>query len=99
VPAPGGLDFSRYIEVFKSGSKVCLREKGQLGSEVEVIGITLMDAKLMYQVKSAPRFPTHAPVKQWVPADHVEPSAFSGEWEYGRWDTEAQEYVIDSETH
>lgn len=99
MPPSGGLDFSRYIEVFKPGSKVCMREKGQLGSEVEVIGITLMDSKLMYQVKSAPRFPTHAPIKQWVPADHVEPSAFSGDWEYGRWDTEAQEYVVDSEDH
>lgn len=92
----GGLDFSRYIEVFKPSSKVCMREKGQLGSEVEVIGITLMDSKLMYQVKSAPRYPTQPPVKQWVPADHVEPSAAGGDWEYGLWDTEAQEYVVES---
>jgi DEAD/DEAH box helicase domain-containing protein len=92
-----GLDFSRYVEVFKTGSKVCMRENGQLGSEVEVIGVTLMDSKLTYQVKSAPRFPAHAPVKQWVPADHIELSAVSGDWERGLWDTESQEYVVDSD--
>lgn len=99
TPPDGGLDFSRYAEVFKPGSRVCMRERGQLGTEVEVIGITLMDAKLMYQVKSAPRYPTQQPVKQWVPADHVEPSGVSGEWELGLWDTEAQEYVVESDAH
>lgn len=89
----GAMDFSRYAQVFRPGSRVCMRERGNLGSEVEVIGVTIMDGKLTYQVKSAPRFPAHAPVKQWVPADHIEPSAQSGDWEYGWWDTEAEEFV------
>lgn len=90
-----GVDFSPYVRVFKPGSKVCMRDLGQLTSEVEVIGVTLMDSKLMYQVKSSPRFPTGAAVKQWVTATRVEPSAISTDWEYGLWDTEAQEYLPD----
>lgn len=95
---PEGVHESdRCVQVFQPGSKVCMRERGQMSSEVEIIGVTLMDSKLMYQVKAAPRYPNGAPVKQWVPATHVEPSAISTDWEHGWWDTEAQEYVSGTE--
>ncbi|WP_421794115.1 DEAD/DEAH box helicase [Hydrocarboniphaga effusa] len=90
------MDFSRYVRVFRPGSKVCMRDKGQMTSEVEILDVTLMEnSGLMYQVKSSPRFPTSAPVKRWVPASYIEPSAESTEWEYGAWDTDTQEYAPD----
>jgi hypothetical protein len=71
---------------------------GQLASEVEIFGATMMDDGLLYQVKAAPRYPTGAPVKRWIAARFVEQSANSTEWEYGTWDTELEEYVTEEET-
>jgi DEAD/DEAH box helicase domain-containing protein len=92
-PMSGGIDLSRFVRLLSPGSQACLREVGQLATEVEIIGATVMNGDLMYQVKAAPRYPSGAPVKRWVAVRSVEPSADSTEWQYSNWDTELQEYL------
>lgn len=81
-----------YLQVFTPGSRVCYREKGKIGSEVEIIQPTLMIGKLMYQVQCARRAPAAAPVKQWISAEFLEPSAECGEWEYAWWNSSSEMY-------
>jgi hypothetical protein len=87
----GGL-----MQVFASGSRVCLREKGNLFSDIEIIAPTILpDGKLWYHVKCLPRHPYSPPAKRWVNPEYVEPSAVQGEWRYAWWDPKTQEYVVE----
>ena len=86
VDAPTG-----YERVFKTGSRVCCQQIGQLAVDVEIIQPTIMEGKLMYQVKVAPK-PGQHPVKRWVAASTVEPSAVANAWEYAWWNRETEMY-------
>ena len=84
-----------FLQVFTPGSRVCLRERGLIATDVEIIQPSMIDGRLMYQVKCPPRYPnnaTIAPVRCWVRADLVEPSANSDEWDYGWWNVATEMY-------
>lgn len=85
-------DGSTRMQVFTPGSRVCIREKGALASDVEVVQPTVMDGSLMYQVKAPAKFVGGAPVKRWVAAEYVEPSAEGDAWEYGWWESETETF-------
>jgi DEAD/DEAH box helicase domain-containing protein len=81
------------LHVFTPGSKVCLRERGKLCTDVEIIQPTWMDGSLKYQVKSPRKYSGSAPVKRWISSEFLEPSADGDDWEYGWWDRETEEFV------
>lgn len=85
------------LHAFQPGSVVCLREAGKLGTDVEVIQPTWMDNQLMYQVKCSPKYPGSAPIKRWVSAKALEPSANAGDWNYKLWNVELEEFVNEEE--
>lgn len=98
LPMPEGLEGSGLLNVFGPGSRVGLREKGILFTDVEILMPTIMpDGKLMYQVKCPPKHAASPPTKHWVNPEHLEPSAADGEWEYALWDPVTQEYVEDAD--
>ena len=80
-----------YEQLFTIGSRVCFHLAGKIASEVEIIGATIMDGNLMYQVL-AESAPGKSPVRRWVPASACEPSADSDAWEYGWWNRETETY-------
>ncbi len=82
---------SGYEQVFIAGSRVCFREHGQIASDVEIIEPTLIDGRLMYRVKAETGLGS-APVRRWVPADRVEPSADADAWEYAWWNRATETY-------
>ena len=87
----GGL-----MNVFTPGSRVGLREKGVLFSDIEIITPTIMpDGKLWYQVKCPPRHSGLTPTKRWVNPEFIETTAVDGEWNLAMWDPDTQEYVIE----
>ena len=55
---------SGYEQVFTGGSRVCFRDRGQIARDVEVIVPSIVDGRLMYQVKveSPSRHTPHAPL-------------------------------------
>jgi DEAD/DEAH box helicase domain-containing protein len=88
------LGTSGPLQVFAPGSVVGLREKGALFTDVCIIEPTIMaDGGLYYRVKCRPVRPGVPPVKRWVNAECLEPSADVGEWSYSLWDAETQEYA------
>jgi hypothetical protein len=86
----------KHIHVFAPESRVSYRETGKMGSEVEIIRPTVMNGKLMYQVKCPSRLSTsvltNASIKQWVAAEYLEPTAGDGEWDQAWWNSESEEY-------
>lgn len=92
-PEPEGRTvLGKYIRMFTPSSRVSYRDKGRLGSEVEIIRPTVMDGKLMYQVKCPPKPPSNTRIKQWVAAEFIEPTAGDGEWDEAWWNSESEEY-------
>ena len=88
---------SGMLLVFRPGSIVCLREKGNVGTAVQVITPTMMNGQLMYQVQQSRKNILHAPGKRWVSAAALEASADASEWEQGWWDAAAEEFVQEAE--
>lgn len=87
-----GPERTGYLHVFTPGSRVCLREKGAIATDVEILQPTIIEGKLMYQVKCPPRHAGMSPPKRWVNADFLEPSAEAAEWDYGWWNVETESY-------
>ena len=87
IPPPS----DELLPVFIPGSLVCFQDRGQIGTDVEIIRPTVMDGKLMYQVK-VQRKRGEPPFKKWVLASNVEPSAIADAWEYGFWNPDTEEY-------
>ena len=81
-----------YIQVFAPGSTVCLKEQGGIGTDVEILHPTMMDGTLMYQVKTGGGPGGLAPLKRWVNARFLEPSAGDDGWAYAWWDPATQAY-------
>lgn len=86
-----------HIQVFQPGSRVCIREAGAIASDVEIVQPAIMEGVLMYQVSAKPRFDSVSPVRRWVRADLLEPSADAGAWDYGWWNKETQQFEEPSE--
>ena len=84
---------SGYEQVFAEGSRVCYREQGMMATDVEIIEPTIRDGALMYRVK-VPPIPGQPPMRRWVPAQKVEPSADADAWEYVWWNRETETYEI-----
>ena len=80
-----------YDLVFTKGSKVCLREQGQVAVDVEIIQPTIMDGRLMYQVKVPPK-PRSPQMRRWVSASLLEPYGDTSSWEYASWNRQTEEY-------
>ena len=80
-----------YEQLFTIGSRVCFQQAGKIASEVEIIGATIMNGNVMYQVL-AESTPGKAPLRHWVPAGTCETSADSDAWEYGWWNRETETY-------
>lgn len=83
--------------MFKPGSKVCHRKAGAIAVDVTILQPALID-ELWYQVE-APQKGGQNPVKQWIRAADVEPSANTADWSYGWWNLQTQEYEDPLETH
>ena len=77
--------------VFTVGSRVCYREAGQMTVDVEVIQPTVMDGTLIYQVKVFQKSGKQ-PVKRWLVASAIEPSAATDIWNYAWWNRETEMY-------
>ena len=80
-----------YEQVFKPGSTVCYRKEGARAVDVVIIQPTIDDGQLRYQVKIQQR-PWQNPVKHWISASSIEPSANTADWSYGWWNRETEEY-------
>lgn len=80
-----------YEQVFEPGSTVCYRMAGAMAVDVVIIQPTIDDGQLRYQVKVQQR-PGQSPVKRWISASAVEPSANTAAWSYGWWNRETEEY-------
>src|SRR5690606_32379550 len=80
------------LQCFLPGSVVSYREKGSVATEVEILQPTLMDGSLMYQVKCRPRSPGQAPVRNWVAASYLEPTAVGDRCEIGWWNAATEEF-------
>lgn len=87
----GGENPSGYEQVFAEGSQVCYRERGLMATDVEIIEPTMRDGNLMYRVK-VPPIPGQPPMRRWVVASNVEPSADADAWEYAWWNRETETY-------
>ena len=86
-----------YVRVFTKGSRVCYRQVGAISIDVEVIQPTMMEGKLMYQVK-IPLKPGQQPAKKWIAASAIEPSAVADAWDYAWWNRETEEYENPSDS-
>ncbi len=78
-------------QLFTRGSRVCFQQAGKIGSEVEVMGATIINGEIMYQVR-ADSAPGRTPMLHWVPASACEPSAETDAWEYGWWNRATETY-------
>lgn len=76
-----------YEQVFRPESRVCFRQAGALAVDVEIIQPTMMNGRLMYQIKVP-----SSTGKRWVDAAAVEPSADAHAWEYAWWNRETEAY-------
>lgn len=77
--------------VFTPGSRVCYRQAGQMAIDVEIVMPTMMEGKLMYQVKIAQR-PGQQPALRWLAASAIETSATEDAWSYSWWNRETETY-------
>lgn len=80
-----------YQQVFTRGSTVCYRMAGAATVDVVILQPAIIEGLLMYQVEIRQR-PGQNPVKHWIRASDVEPSANTVDWSYGLWNLETQEY-------
>ena len=80
-----------YDQVFTQGSRVCLREQGQMAVDVEIIQPTMMEGRLMYQIKIPPK-PRQPQARRWVSASVLEPSGDASSWDYASWNRQTEEY-------
>ena len=80
-----------YDQVFTKGSRVCMREQGQMAVDVEIIQPTMMEGRLMYQVKIPPK-PKQSQPRRWVSASVLEPSGDASSWDYASWNRQTEEY-------
>ena len=78
-------------QVFTPGSRVCYRQAGQMASDVKIVRPTMMEGKLMYQVKIVQR-PGQQPALRWLAASAIEPSATEDAWNYSWWNRETETY-------
>ena len=85
-----------YERVFTKGSRVCYQQAGQMAVDVEVIQPTLMNGRLMYQVKVLQK-PGQQPVLQWIADSAIESSGDADAWDYAWWNRETQAYEEPSE--
>lgn len=88
----------KHIHAFAPRSRVCYRQKGSIGLEVEIIRPTIMDGVLMYQINCPPTPPSNVPVKRWISAEYIETTAGDGEWDLAWWNSETEEYIDDPES-
>ena len=79
-----------YEQVFTRGSRVC-HQQGQIATDVEIVQPTMMDGRLMYQIRIAQR-PGQRPGLRWLPASSIEPSADADAWSLAWWNRETQRY-------
>ena len=80
-----------YERVFAAGSRVCYRLPRQATvMDVTIIQPALIGGQLMYQVEIVSSQGT--PVRHWIAASSVEPSAEADAWEYAWWNCETQGY-------
>lgn len=80
-----------YDQVFTRGSRVCMREQGQMAVDVEIIQPTMMEGRLMYQVKIPPK-PRQLQARRWVSPSVLEPSGDASSWDYASWNRQTEEY-------
>ena len=80
-----------YEQVFTPGSRVCRPQGTMIVLDVEIIQPTIMEGKLMYQVKGSQK-PGQPPVLYWICADKLEPSAEADAWDKAWWNCETEEY-------
>ena len=80
-----------YEQVFTPRSRVCYQQAGVLAIDVEIIQPTMMDGRLMYQIRMRSKS-RHSPVIRWVSATAIEPSADADAWEYAWWNRETEIY-------
>ena len=83
---------SGHVQLFAAGSSVFFRERGSVGSDVEIIEPTMRDGELLYRVKVPQRL-GQPELRRFVPASAVEPSADAGAWEYVWWNSETETYT------
>ena len=88
----GNECFTGYEQVFAKGSIVCYRESGAIATDVEIIQPTIMNGDLTYQVKAPSPKPGGSPIRRWVSASFVEPSADADAWEYAWWNRQTEIY-------
>ena len=81
-----------YEQVFTEGSRVLNRSQGSIATEVEIVQPTIMEGKLMYQVKAFSPRPWEPPLLHWIPDSALEPSADADGWDYAWWNRETQTY-------
>ena len=82
---PGG-----YEQVFAPGSRVCYREAGAISEDVTILEPVIFDDILRYRVEAQQ---SHGrPVRRFIPASSVEPSADADAWEYTWWNRETETY-------
>ena len=80
--------------VYAPGSKVGLRQKGMLLTDVELImPVLLPDGKFMYQAKFYTNRHMQSPVTRWVNPDMLETLGDDSEWSYAMWDPNTQQVV------
>ena len=84
--APTGFEL-----VFKPGSIVCYREQGYLAEEVTVLQASIVDGRLRYRVEAiTPK--GQPPLRRWLVADAIEPSADADSWELAWWNLQSEEF-------
>ena len=88
----GGAPPSGSEQVFTPGSRVCFQQKGSIARDVEIIQPTIWpNGELMYQVEASVR-PGQPPMRNWVPASAIEPSADADAWAYAWWNRQTETY-------
>ena len=81
-----------YEQVFALESRVCYRSTGSIATDVVIIRPALIEGTLMYEVEPSTTRPWEPPMRQFVRASSVEPSADADAWDYAWWNRETQTY-------
>ncbi len=81
-----------YERVFAKGSIVSFRERGPIARDVKIVGVYVNDSgELMYRIESPTRL-GQPPMRHSVPAERVEPSVDTDDWEWAWWNRATEEY-------
>lgn len=83
---------SALMQVFTPGSRVYMREIGNMGTEVEIVEPSLIDGELMYRIKVESKRRGAKSARRWVHSRTLEPSAEADAWSIAPWDPETEEY-------